>query len=152
MDLLHLTQHVLLERGQAAPLYGALAGVQAELLHRNPKAGQRWSTTEALSLQPLATLTKRVLGLAIRDQVPLKPAKPGRRRKPPRPHRLRVKYDELATVRYYYARLLATVAHCSDEHPHLVAILGRFHQPSLNLESHISLVAAVGPGCQTSFA
>lgn len=148
MKLPHLSQRVNLNRGQAQPLYDALEQLQHELLHRNPAAGRRWTAAEALSLQPLGRLTKRVHLVALRDLQPLRPAPPSGRRQPPKPNRLRVEYDELTTVRLYYARLLASAAPYPDAHLVLTAILGQFHQPSLNLESHIRLPPPAGPGRQ----
>jgi len=120
----------------AALLHSCLDAVQTELLHRNPQAGQRWTTAEALSLKPLKKLLKKVDTLVERDKKPLKPKKPVRGRpRPPKPHRLRLDYDELTTVRFYYARLLA----CDPDNGYLASVLGRLHQPSLSLESHIDL-------------
>jgi hypothetical protein len=148
---LTLNQLVLLDRGQAWLVHMALQSVQRELLRRDPDQGQRLSTAEALSLRPLGALLKRLDQLRQRDRVPLKPATPGRKQRPPKPHRLRLPYDQLTTVRLFYARMLANAAASPDLHNVLATVLGRFHQPSLSLETHINLYPANGPGYQYNF-
>jgi hypothetical protein len=145
MNLEPLIQYAELDRNMASPLHSSLEAVQTELLHRNPQAGQRWTGTEALTVKPLKKLLKKVDKLVQRDQKPLKPQKVVRgRRVPPKPHRLRLDYDELTVVRLYYARLLAT----DPDNYYLVGVLGRLHQPSLNLETHIDLDPATVPTIQ----
>ena len=154
MKLPHLTLPVLLDRGFALLLYDALGQLEAEL-HRDLKA-RRLSAMGALTLKPLTQLLKRLPALVVKDDTPPKP-RPlflgGRKRKPPKPpkpHKLRVEYDEMAVVRLYYARLLAT--HRSPTHYYLLATaLACFHKPSLTLESHIKLPTQPEPGCQASF-
>ena len=153
LDLPHLSQQIELDRGM--PLHKALTLVSKELLYRNPQAGQRLTITETLSLRAMSKVLKRVDGLQQRDKVVVVPppaanARRPKKPKPPRPHRFTLKYDELAIVRFYYARLLATAADDMDRQNYLATVLGRFYQPSLNLESHIDLSAPTGPGCQTS--
>jgi hypothetical protein len=143
MKLPHLTQHVLLDRGMARVVTYYLLAVQRELLCRNPDAKQLLSTAEALSLKPLSSLIRRVEKLSERDFSPAP--------KKPKPYLLRVEYDEMATVRLYYGRMLASAACTPENHTQLATVLGRFHQPSLNLETHIRLPAPTGPGCQTSW-
>jgi hypothetical protein len=102
MQLPHLTQDVLLDRGMAWPLVYYLAAEQRALLRRDPTQGQRLTTTEALSLAPLAKLLKQLERLHERDKRPAP--------KKPRPHKLKVAFPELTTIRFYYARLLASAA------------------------------------------
>lgn len=154
MELPHLTQLVLLDRGQAVYVYLALYQVREELLQRDLDR-RLWTPTEALSLAPLTALLKRLLVLTARDEKPLparKPAKRPARRparpRPPKPHKLKVKYDQMVVVRFYYARLLATLTD-EDQQLVLAGALARFHQPSLNIEGRIALPPATGPGCQT---
>lgn len=149
MKLPHLTQVVELDRGMAHLVRAALHAVLYELLTRDPQLGCRLGTTEALSLTPLEALRRRVDALARRDEQPLKPPAKGRRRNPPKPHRLRVPYDQLTTLRFYYARLLHTAS--PETLAYLASALGRFHQPSLTLERHIQLTPPTGPGCQTTY-
>jgi hypothetical protein len=138
MDFDHLVQYAELDRGMATLLHQALDAVQTELLHRNPKAGQRWTIPEGLSVKPLKTLLKKVDKLVQRDKKPLKPRKPVRGRlRPPKPHRLRLDYDELLVVRLHYTLLLAS----DPDSYYLASVLGRLHQPSLSLESHINLTS-----------
>jgi len=136
MKIPHLSRRVELASGMAVLLYNALNMVYQELLYRDIDQ-QRWTTPEALSIKPLAKLTQRLQGLALME---LQPRPPGT----PKPHRLRVSFDEMTTIRLYYARLLATL----DENPHdqllLAGALGRFHQQSLALESHIHLMPPSG--------
>lgn len=134
-----LTQTVLLDRGMAHLVHAYLEAEQRALLRRNV-AQRRLSTTEALSLAPLAKLLRDLDRLHQRDLVPRKaPARTPKKPRPAKPHKLRVAYPEMATIRLYYARLLAS-AGCHSANYHLLATaLGRFHQPSLQLESHIDL-------------
>lgn len=128
MKLPNLTQLVLLDCGHALALAQAVHGVQDEILTRDPFQGQRMCPVEALVLKPLSRLSRRLLALYERDRGPR-----------PRPrHRLRVEYDELVAVRLLYTRLLATAGEAA-ERDQLAVALGRLHQPSLNLESHICL-------------
>jgi hypothetical protein len=149
----HLTQVVLLDRGQADLVHRAVYHVCKELLHRDP-ALKRWSPIEALTLTPLNHLRTRLLTLAERDELPVHVALHTKRRggkpRPPKPNKLKVTYEEMTTVRYYYARLLATT---SDEVDQLMlaGALAKFHQPSLGLEQHIALPSPTGPGCQLAF-
>lgn len=143
MQLPHLTQHVLLDRGMARVAARYLLAVQRELLCRDPHAGHLLSTAEALSLKPLNSLIRRLEKLSERD---LGPAP-----KKHKPRLLRVEYDEMATLRLYYGRMLASAACTPENHDQLATVLGRFHQPSLNLETHIRLPSPTGPGCQTSW-
>jgi len=45
----------------------------------------------------------------------------------PKPHRLCMAFDEMTTIRLYYARLLATLEEDSHNQLLLVSALGRFH-------------------------
>lgn len=151
MSYAHLRQIVLLDRGMACQLHQPLENIQRELLGRDPHIGQRWTPEEALSLKPLAKLLKRLHTLSLRDLAPLRRPMPYCRQKvrPPRPHSLKVEYDEMTTVRLYYARLLASASYDPEAYDFLATVLGRFHQRSLNLESHIRLPSPTGPGCQS---
>ncbi|RZK19556.1 MAG: hypothetical protein EOO56_13960 [Hymenobacter sp.] len=61
-----------------------------------------------------------------------------------KPHRLRIAFDEMTTIRLYYARLLATLEDNSHDQLLLVDALGRFHQQSTALESQIHLMPTSG--------
>jgi hypothetical protein len=132
MKLPHLSRRVEIASGMAVLLYNALNTVYQELLYRDIDQ-QRWTTPEALSLKPLAKLTQRLQGLALME---LQPRPPGT----PKPHRLRIAFDEMTTIRLYYARLLATLEENSHEQLLLAGVLGRFHQQSTSLESQIHLM------------
>lgn len=136
MNLPHLSRRVELASGMAVLLYNALNTVYQELLYRDIDQ-QRWTTPEALSIRPLAKLTKRLQNLAL---IELQPRSPGI----PKPHRLRVAFDEMTTIRLYYARLLATLEEDSHNQLLLVGALGRFHQQSTSLESQIHLMPTSG--------
>lgn len=139
MKLPHLSQLVLLDRHMAGVVHAYLQGEQRSLLRRDPAQGQRLSTIEALALAPLERLLRRLGRLQERDQLPA-PRKA-------RPHKLRVDYAEMVSVRYFYPRMLASAAAQPANHLVLATALGRFHQPSLSLESHIRLARPtfIGP-------
>jgi hypothetical protein len=59
-------------------------------------------------------------------------------------HCLRIAFDEMTTVRLYYARLLATLEDNSHGQLLLVGALGRFHQQSTSLETQIHLMPTGG--------
>jgi hypothetical protein len=136
MKLPHLSRRVEIASGMAVLLYNALNTVYQELLYRDINQ-QRWTTPEALSLKPLAKLTQRLQGLALME---LQPRPPGT----PKPHRLRIAFDEMTTIRLYYARLLATLEENSHEQLLLAGVLDRFHQQSTSLESQIHLMPPGG--------
>ena len=136
MKLPHLSRRVELDNGMAVLLYTALNTVYQELLYRDIDQ-QRWTTPEALSLKPLAKLTQRMQALALMD---LQPRSLGKYR----PHRLRIAFDEMTTVRLYYARLLVTLEDSSHDQLLLVGALGRFHQQSTSLENQIHLMPTSG--------
>jgi hypothetical protein len=136
MKLPHLSRRVELDSGMAVLLYNALNTVYQELLYRDIDQ-QRWTTPEALSLKPLAKLTQRLQGLALTE---LQPRLPGKHK----PHRLRIAFDEMTTIRLYYARLLATLEDNSHDQLLLAGALGRFHQQSTSLESQIHLMPTSG--------
>jgi hypothetical protein len=136
MKLPHLSRRVELDSGMAVLLYTALNTVYQELLYRDIDQ-QRWTTPEALSLKPLARLTQRLQGLALME---LQPRLPGKHK----PHRLRIAFDEMTTIRLYYARLLVTLEDNFHDQLLLVGALGRFHQQSTSLESQIHLMPTSG--------
>ena len=136
MKLPHLSRRIELDDGMAMLLYNALNAVYQELLYRDIDQ-QRWTTPEALSLKPLAKLTQRLQALALMD---LQPRSLGKHK----PHRLRIAFDEMTTIRLYYARLLATLEDSSHDQILLVGALGRFHQQSAFLESQIHLMPTSG--------
>lgn len=136
MRLPHLSRRIELDNGMAVLLYNALNTVYQELLYRDIDQ-QRWTTPEALSLKPLAKLTQRLQGLALMD---LQPRSLGKHK----PHRIRIAFDEMTTVRLYYARLLATMEENSHDQLLLAGALGRFHQQSTSLESQIHLMPTGG--------
>jgi hypothetical protein len=136
MKLPHLSRRVELDTGMAVLLYTALNTVYQELLYRDIDQ-QRWTTPEALSLKPLAKLAQRLQALALVD---LQPRSLGKHK----PHRLRIAFDEMTTIRFYYARLLATLEDNSHDQLLLVGALGRFHQQSTSLESQIHLMPTSG--------
>jgi hypothetical protein len=142
MKLPRLTQLVLLDRSMAGTVFTYLRAEQVAVLRRNLDEGKRMSTTEVLSLAPLERLLKRLAKLAARDQLPLrapKPTKKPRKPKPPKPHQLKVDYAEMAVIRFYYGRMLASAGVLPGHQELLATALGRFHQPSVTLESHIQL-------------
>jgi hypothetical protein len=126
-------QTVRLDRGMASVVHAYLEAEQRAVLARFDQRhrGQRLSTIEALSLVPLAKLLQQLAKLITRDQKPPP--------KKPRPHQLQLAYPEMTTLRVYYARMLASAACHPESHVVLATVLGRFHQPSLSLESHIAL-------------
>jgi hypothetical protein len=136
MKLPHLNRRVELDTGMAVLLYTVLNTVYQELLYRDIDQ-QRWTTPEALSLKPLAKLTQRLQALALMD---LQPRSLGKQK----PHRLRIAFDEMTTIRLYYARLLATREHNSHDQLLLAGALGRFHQQSTSLENQIHLMPTSG--------
>ena len=140
MKLPHLTQLVLLDRHMPRVVHHYLGMEQRALLKRDPTQGQRLSTVDALALAPIQRLLQRLATLQLRDEWPAP--------KKPRPHRLKVDYAEMTAVRFYYARMLASAACHPDSHCLLATALGRFHQPSLNLESHVRLASPTFYGPQ----
>jgi hypothetical protein len=152
MNLPHLTQTVLLDRGFAVLLDNALFELQDELTHQDVDV-QLLTLAEALSLKPLTRLRKRLAPLVLKERNPPAPPAQSQRRcrpKPPRPHRLRVEYDELAVIRLHYARLLTTTT--GKNYPYLLATaLACFHQPSLTLESRIRLLNPEDPESEACF-
>jgi hypothetical protein len=127
----HLTQLVLLDRGQAGVIAYYLDAEQQGVLLLDPDAGQRMSLAESLALVPVEALLKKLDKLVTRDQAPA-PCKP-------RPHRLKVPYAEMVAVRLYYARMLASAGAYPEHRDVLASVLGRFHAPSLALERYIAL-------------
>lgn len=140
MELPHLTQTVLLDRHMASLVHAYLAAEQRAVLHRDPSRRQRMSSAEALSLVPMSKLLRKLAQLHQRDQLPLKPPAPkAKKPRAPKPHKLRVSYAEMTTIRLYYARMLASAGSLPGRREYLATALGRFHKPSLQLESHIEL-------------
>jgi hypothetical protein len=134
MKLPHLTQRVALERGQSQLLGWAVHNTLELMLKRDPQAGHRLSSTEALSLAPLTGLLKRLDKLTAKDAQPLRDGKKAK------PHRLRLDYLEIVSVRLHYERMLRTAEPYPEHAPQLATALGVLHQASLNLDGHILLV------------
>lgn len=140
MNITDISQLVLLDKYQPGQVLLAIVAVQDEILSRDPQAGQRITAEEALSLKPFSRLLKRLDKMRVLD------TQEGPRRKP---HRLRVEYDEMTALRLFYGRLLETTNQDEDE-VNLRTTLGRFHQPSLNIERRIKLPAVKTAGKQTT--
>lgn len=127
MKLPLLDQFVPLERGEAFVVGHAIGRYLVEAISR-PDYDQKLYWQEALALAPLEQLRRRLLRRHESEhwQAP----RPGRR---PKPRRLRVPYAELVALREFQTSL-QRIAPGGEELP---AVLGKFHQKSLNLERYI---------------
>ncbi|WP_375418148.1 hypothetical protein [uncultured Hymenobacter sp.] len=126
MKLPLLDQLVPLHRGEAFVVAHAIGRYLAEAISR-PDYAQKLYWQEALALTPLELLRRRLLRR--HESESWQALRPGRAA---RPRLLRVPYAELVALREFQTSLQSIVG--GEQLP---AVLGKFHQKSLNLERFI---------------